>query len=58
VARSWPAKCPPAFRVLHYYSHSQDQNARDSFDRFARAHKNTTVTHSFDPGWAMIRAFA
>ncbi|MBT2549678.1 DUF695 domain-containing protein [Arthrobacter sp. ISL-65] len=44
-------------RILHYYSDSEDQNGRDSFDRFARARKEVQVTHTGDPGWAGVQKF-
>ncbi|WP_395398741.1 hypothetical protein ACHMXB_12690 [Arthrobacter sp. UC242_113] len=44
-------------RVLHYYSDSEDQNGRDSFDRFARARQEVQVAHSSDPGWARVQKF-
>lgn len=44
-------------RVLHYYSDSEDQNGRDSFDRFARARQDVQVAHTYDPGWGRVRKF-
>jgi hypothetical protein len=44
-------------RIVHYYSDSEDQNGRDSFDRFARARKEVQVAHTGDPGWARVQKF-
>ncbi|UKA53522.1 hypothetical protein LFT45_17640 [Arthrobacter sp. FW305-BF8] len=44
-------------RILHYYSDSEDQNGRDSFDRFTRDRKEVQVAHTADPGWANVRKF-
>jgi hypothetical protein len=44
-------------RVLHYYSDSEDQNGRDSFDRFARSRRDVQVAHTYDPGWGRVRKF-
>jgi hypothetical protein len=44
-------------RVLHYYSDSEDQNGRDSFDRFARARQEVQVAHTGDPGWGRVQKF-
>ena len=44
-------------RVLHYYSDSEDQNGRDSFERIARSRKDVQVAHTYDPGWARVRKF-
>jgi hypothetical protein len=44
-------------RVLHHYSDSEDQNGRDSFDRFAGSRSNVQVAHTYDPGWARVRKF-
>jgi hypothetical protein len=44
-------------RVLHYFSDSEDQNGRDSFDRFARTREDVQVAHTYDPGWSRVRKF-
>ncbi|MDQ1059972.1 hypothetical protein QFZ23_003873 [Arthrobacter globiformis] len=44
-------------RVLHWYSDSEDQNGRDSFDRYARSRQNVQVTHTYDPGWGCVQKF-
>lgn len=44
-------------RILHYYTDSEDQNGRDTIDRFADTEPQTEVTHTHDPGWTMISPF-
>ena len=44
-------------RILHCYSDSEDQNGRDTIDRFARTRPCAEVTHTHDPGWTLISPF-
>jgi hypothetical protein len=44
-------------RILHFYTDSEDQNGRDSIDRFAGTLPDAEVTHTHDPGWTLISPF-
>ncbi|WP_251024693.1 DUF695 domain-containing protein [Arthrobacter sp. ISL-65] len=44
-------------RILHCYTDSEDQNGRDTIDRFAQTRPHVEVTHTRDPGWTLISPF-
>ncbi|MBT2548057.1 DUF695 domain-containing protein [Arthrobacter sp. ISL-65] len=45
-------------RILHYYTDSEDQNGRDTIDRFTGTWPDVEVVHTDDPGWTLINSFA
>ena len=45
-------------RILHCYTDSEDQNGRDTIDRFAANRPHIEVTHTHDPGWTLISPFS